>query len=131
VEAAAKVTVTKLDPKTKVVLLRLTRVVSGVRKGVADVFVRPNGVLGVRNEVGGVDWVSKTVLTKGVQHTLDLKLTAAGKSGKVVLSLDGAPITALTKTGNLGTAAVDGVQIGDTTKRSYRISWDDVSVLAG
>jgi hypothetical protein len=131
VEAAAKVTVTKLDPKTKVVLLRLTRVVSGVRKGVADVFVRPNGVLGVRNEVGGVDWVSKTVLTKGVQHTLDLKLTAAGKSGKVVLSLDGAPITALTKTGNLGTAAVDGVQIGDTTKRSYTISWDDVSVLAG
>ena len=131
VEATASVNVTKLDPKSKVVVLRLTRMVAGVRKGVADVFVAPNGALGVRNEVGGVNWTSKTVLTKGTWHTLDLKLTAAGTSGTAVLSLDGTPITALTRTGNLGVAAVDGVQIGDTTKHSYTISWDNVAVLAG
>jgi hypothetical protein len=131
VEASVSVNVTKLDPKSKVVLLRLTRVVSGVRKGIADVFVKPNGALGVRNEVAGVDWTSTILLTKGTAHTLDLKLTAAGKSGKVILSLDGTPITALTRTANFGTAAVDGVQIGDTTKHTYTVSWDDVSVLAG
>jgi hypothetical protein len=59
------------------------------------------------------------------------ELTAAGKSGEVVLSPDGTPITAPTRTANLGTSAVDGVQIGDTTKHSYTISWDDVSMLAG
>jgi hypothetical protein len=131
VEAATQVDITKLDPKSRVVLLRLTRMVAGVRKGVADVFVAPNGALGVRNEVGGVDWTSKTLLTKGTWHTLDLKLTAAGTTGTAVLSLDGAPISALTRTGNLGVAALDGVQIGDTAKHSYTISWDNVSVLAG
>jgi hypothetical protein len=131
VDASVSVNVTTLDPTSKVVLLRLTRMVSGVRKGVADVFVAPNGALGVRNEVGAVNWTSTTLLTPGTAHTLDLKVTAAGKSGKVVLSLDGTPISALTRTGNFGTAAVDGVQIGDTANHSYTISWDDVAVTAG
>ena len=132
VGATVKVNATTLDPGNKVVLLRLTSPVPGsAPKGIVDVFVRPNGTLGLRNEVTGVDWGNTSTMSLGTWHTLGLSITVAGTSSTVSVTLDGTAVTKLTGSGNFGTTAVGGVQIGDTSKRAYTISWDDVAVTAG
>ena len=125
VDYSFKVKVSSLDPAKKVVIARLLN----SSQGIVNLFLMPNGALGLRNETTSVDWAHPVVLSKNAWHTLDLKLSVAGASGTVAVTVDGTPVTQLTGSGNFGTAPVSRVQIGDTAgQESYTISWDDVSV---
>jgi len=98
-------------------------------QGILNLSLTPTSALALRNETTNVDWAQAPALTKNVWHTLDVKLSVAGTSGKVSVSVDGTEVSQLTGTGNFGTASVSKVQIGDTAgQKSYTISWDDVSV---
>lgn len=82
----------------------------------------------VRNAVRGVTYASSTVVTTGAWHEVVLHVLV-GSAGRIDVSYDGAPIAALSRTGNLGTAPIGRFQVGESaTGRTYDVAIDDVSV---
>ena len=120
-----KVKISALDASKKVVIARLLN----SSQGILNLSLTPTGAVALRNETTNVDWAQAPALSKNVWHTFDVKLSVAGTSGKVTVSVDGTQVSQLTGTGNFGTAPVSKIQIGDTAgQKAYTISWDDVSV---
>jgi fibronectin type III domain protein/calcineurin-like phosphoesterase family protein len=88
-----------------------------------------SGTLNLRNDAGAVTHSSTTSVSLGQWHTLELHAVIAGASGQTEVWLDGQLVGALSRTQNLGTAAIARVQIGDNTGgRTYDVAIDDVRV---
>jgi hypothetical protein len=97
---------------------------------IINLYLSQTGKLALRNNVGSVTTTSATSMPSGGWHQVVLHVTVSGTSGSVDVSLDGAPVSDLSLTGqNLGTNPVTGLQVGDNTGgRTYDIDFDDISV---
>jgi hypothetical protein len=107
----------------------LQRVLSAQSKGIFTAMVNATGLLAIRNEVTGKTTTSTTTVTNGVWHTLDVHVLIAGTSSRSELWYDGAYVSTLAKTHDLGVVAIGRVQLGDSViGRSYDVAYDDVAV---
>jgi hypothetical protein len=82
--------------------------------------------LGFRDDVTATNTISSTVPGAG-WHVVELHATVT--AGRVDVWLDGTAVPALAGSGaNLGTAAIGGMQIGETTTaRTYDVVFDDAA----
>jgi fibronectin type III domain protein/calcineurin-like phosphoesterase family protein len=95
------------------------------------VFASPTGVLGYQNNVTGLSTYSKTPLSSGVWHSLEVRAMINDANSQVQTFLDGQPVPDLTKTESLGTTPIGRIQLGENiTGRTYDVSFDDVSAAA-
>ncbi len=121
---AAQIRVLSHNASSTIILLRI---LGANGNGLARLLLLPNGRLAYRNDVAGKQHTSTTTLPTG-WHRLELHVTS-GTSGSVRVVLDGATVTGLDRTENLGTSRVATVEIGDHVKgRRYDIVWDEVAV---
>jgi hypothetical protein len=115
-----------LSRSTTVVLQSL---LTAQGKSIVATLLNANGLLSIRNGVTGAQTTSTTPVANGVWHTLELHVRIAGPSSRSEVWYDGAFVSALAKTHDLGLAAVGRVQLGDNVSgRSYDIAYDDVAV---
>jgi len=75
-------------------------------------------------------FTSSTVASIGTWHDIVLKMTIAGASGTSEVWLDGVKVPELSLTTNFGTAQIASVQLGDSSSRTYDITYDDVMVTS-
>jgi hypothetical protein len=82
--------------------------------------------LRVRNAVSATTVTAATTVAAGAWHHLVVHLTIAGASGHTDVSLDGASIAALSRTWNTGSNPIGRLTIGNSTKKTVDIAYDDV-----
>jgi hypothetical protein len=93
-----------------------------------SVYLNAKGNLGYKSHFATGAVISGVAPSKGVWHDLQVRVVVSGASSTVEVWLDGAQVNALTKTTNLGPAAVGHIQIGDSgAKRTYDVAFDDVA----
>ena len=98
---------------------------------IINLYLSQTGKLSLRGNVGGgFTATSAATLPAGSWHRVVLHAIIGGTSGSVDVSMDGTAVTDLSLTGqNLGTNAITGLQLGETTTgRTYDIDFDDVAV---
>jgi hypothetical protein len=121
-DAYARVAFNVQSQGSQVVLLRLYNAASS--KG-GYLYLTPGGSLGFRNDATGTSIPSTVRPTPG-WHVLELHLNIS--AGIVEVWLDGAPVTALNQTGvNLGANPVGVLQIGDTAKVTWSVTFDNAA----
>jgi hypothetical protein len=93
---------------------------------VIAVYLRPGGIVTVRNNVTGVNYQGQTVLSEGSWHRVVLHASIAG--GGFDVTVDGVPDSALTQAGqDLGAEAFTTFQLGDdATGRTFTFDADDL-----
>jgi hypothetical protein len=96
------------------------------------VFLNASGALAYRNEVTDVNRVSTLKVPTGSGwHLLDVH-AVIGSSGSVRVALDGASVSGLDRSENLGTTPVGRVEIGNRPAgHTYQLVFDDVTVVDG
>ncbi len=120
----AKVNVASVSGASAVNFLKV-RTATGV--ALAEVFVTPGRVLGLRNAVSGVASNTSVVVSTGVWHEVVLHVVVNGGSSVWDLSWDGSVV--LSGTGSLGTAGVGRVQIGENVAgRTGDFYYDSITV---
>jgi len=107
--------------------VNLLRVRTSTDTSIGYVYVSSTGTLGLRDDAGAVTLTSSVVPGAG-WHLLELTLTI-GTSGASSVSVDGATVASLSKTGNWGTTPVGRFQIGEVqTGRIYDVVFDDAEI---
>lgn len=107
----------------------LTRVRTASNGNLVKVLVNNAGKLAYRNDVAGVTRTSSLVVTNGVWHRLQARVTVAGANGRVQVWLDGSPVAGLDRVESLGTAPAGKVEVGNRpTGKTYDLVLDDVDV---
>lgn len=107
----------------------LLRVQTATAKNLLTLSTNSSNRILLRNNSAATTAISTTVAGLNAWHDLVLTTTISGATSKTAVTLDGAAITALTKTWNLGTTPIGKIQLGDSTKgRSSSIYFDDISV---
>jgi len=92
--------------------------------------INKNGLLIARNNATQTTYQSTVVVSGGSWHRVDVHLKV-GTGGRFDVSLDAAPVAALSRSNALGTATIAQMKIGDTyTGRSFDVAFDDVSVAS-
>ena len=92
-------------------------------------YVSSTGKLAYRNDAGLQTTVSATPVSRGVWHTLQVRVLINGGAGQTETWLDGVRVDALSKTEALGTTPVGRIQLGDnSTGTTYDIAFDDIAV---
>ena len=92
--------------------------------------INKNGLLIARNNATQTTYQSTVVVSGGNWHRVDVHLKV-GTGGRFDVSLDAAPVAALSRSNALGTATIAQMKIGDTyTGRSFDVAFDDVSVAS-
>jgi hypothetical protein len=113
--------------KSQSAQVNLLRLRDAAGNSLGYVFLSSSGLLGVRNDVAATTTTS-TVAPGTGWHTVELHFGIS--TGTIEVWLDGSAVPALTtSTGaNLGSAAVGGLQIGETqTGRTYDVLYDDAA----
>jgi hypothetical protein len=113
----------RLSNGTTVSLLRL-RTANGA--GIVSLKVNKAGNLVRRNEVTGTTVRSSVGLPKNAWHSLSLRAIVNGASSTVEIGFDGGLVSSLSGTTSLGTAPVGSVQIGNNSKATMDVAFDDV-----
>jgi hypothetical protein len=112
---------------SNVVDLFKLRTGSGV--ALLTVFASPTGVLGYQNNVTTASTYSRTKVSFGVWHSLEVRVTIDGGNSQTQTWLDGQPVADLTKTESLGTTPIGRFQLGENiTGRSYDVALDELSL---
>ena len=94
--------------------------------GIIALQVNGSNKLSVKNLVTGTTRTSARIVTKNVWHEAELHVTISGASSLVEVWLDGAQVTDVGGTDNLGTTAVGRVQLGsNSTAPTYDVAFDD------
>jgi hypothetical protein len=111
---------------SQVNLLR-DRTASGT--SIAYLYVNTSGALGIHNDTTATSLTSSTIVVPGSGwHELEMHTQIDGTSSVLEVWLDGARISALSSTTNLGTTPVGQMQIGDAqTGRTYNVVYDDAA----
>jgi hypothetical protein len=92
-------------------------------------YVSSTGKLAYRNDAGLQTVVSSITVSRGVWHTLQVRVLINGGAGQTETWLDGVRVDALSKTEALGTTSVGRVQLGDNSiGNSYDIAFDEIAV---
>jgi hypothetical protein len=106
----------------------VARLATGSGKNVVAVMLDKSGRLVTLNQTTGKSAVGP-VVTSSAWHTLRVRLVVNGTASSVAVTLDGAPVPALTRTDNLGTTAVGRLYIGDPASgRTFDVVYDDTLV---
>jgi hypothetical protein len=93
-------------------------------------FASPTGVLGYQNNVTTLSTYSRTAISAGVWHKLELHTVINGSAGQTQTWLDDQPVPDLSRTESLGTTPIGRIQLGENIAgRSYDVAFDDVSVV--
>jgi len=114
-------------------LLRFRSGTTGTGGAILGVFVSSTGKLGYTNDTpGGTSLTSTTSpISNGVWHSLEVHVhidTTDNTKGQVDVWLDGAPVSGLSQTLNLGATAVQRLQLGESTAgRVYDVAFDQVA----
>jgi hypothetical protein len=97
---------------------------------IAELFITPAQILGLRNDVTGIATSSPNTVTTGVWHDVRLHVVVNGTSSTTEVLFDGATVPALTSNvANLGTTGVGRVQVGENvTGRTADLAYDTVTV---
>ena len=107
----------------------LLKLRTGSGAALLTMFASPTGVLGYQNNVTTVSTYSRTAISAGVWHKLELHTVINGAAGQTQTWLDDQPVTDLSKTESLGTTPIGRVQLGENIAgRSYDVAFDDVTV---
>jgi chitodextrinase len=118
-----------LGQGTNVVDLLKLRTATGA--AALTVFASPTGMLGYQNNVTTLSTYSKTPVSSGAWHSLEVRTSIDDTNSQVQTFLDGQPVADLTKTESLGTTPIGRIQLGENiTGRTYDVAFDDVSVTA-
>ena len=92
-------------------------------------YVSSTGKLAYRNDAGQQTVVSALPVSRGVWHTLQVRVLINAGAGQTETWLDGVRVDALSKTEALGTTPVGRIQLGDnSTGTTYDIAFDDIAV---
>jgi hypothetical protein len=106
----------------------LAAVKTSAGRTIGIVFVGTGGKLGFKDAITGVTTMSSRKVSRGAWHRLELQLSV-GAADRVQISLDGA--SALDLSGDLGSAAVGRLLLGDTASgRTFVELFDDVLLEA-
>ena len=120
----ARAYVDVVSASSQVNLLRLRTAADG---SIGYLYVTAAGMLGLRDDAGGVTLSSTTSLTFGTWHSLEVHFTINGISGASEVWLDGNPVADLTTTLDLGTTNIGKIQIGEVLSgRTYDVIFDDI-----
>ena len=124
---SVKVNLASISGTSAVNFLKI-RTASGT--ALAEVFITPSGVLGLRNDVTGVAVNSTKVVSTGTWHTITLRAVIAGTASTTEVTFDGVTVAALgSSTADLGTTPIGRVQIGENVAgRTADLSYDTVTV---
>jgi hypothetical protein len=96
---------------------------------VLGLYVNGSNRLAYRNDVGAVSRTSTTTVTLGAWHEVEVRVRVNGTASQTEVWYDGVRIPALSRTENLGTAAIGRVQLGEGgTGKTYDVAFDDVVV---
>ena len=107
-------------------LLKL-RTASGA--ALLTMFASPTGVLGYQNNITTISTYSRTAISPGVWHKLELHTVINGAASQTETWLDDQPVADLTRTESLGTTPIGRIQLGENIAgRSYDVAFDDVNV---
>jgi hypothetical protein len=110
---------------TTAILLRARRT-DGT--GLVNLQLTSAGALALRDEIGSTTTTSGLKPAGGVWHRLTLRLTVNGTASSTAVWLDGAQVTALSKTVSLGTMLPGRLQIGDhLANRVFTIDLDEAA----
>lgn len=114
--------------KSQVSQLNLLRLRDASGNSIGYLYLSPSGTLAFHSDASNSNLLS-TVAPGAGWHTLQLHVVINGTASTVQVSLDGTALPQLsTSTANLGTAAVGGFQIGETTTgRTYDVVFDDAA----
>jgi hypothetical protein len=125
--ASVKVNLASISGASSVNFLKF-RTATGT--ALAEVFINPSGVLGLRNDVTGVAATSTSVVTTGTWHTITLRAVIAGTASTTDVTFDGTTVASLgSATANLGTTPIGRIQIGENVAgRTADLSYDTVTV---
>jgi hypothetical protein len=92
-------------------------------------FASPTGVLGYQNNITTISTYSRTAISPGVWHKLELHTVVNGAASQTETWLDDQPVSDLTRTESLGTTPIGRIQLGENIAgRSYDVAFDDVNV---
>ncbi|MDQ4006306.1 MAG: polysaccharide lyase, partial [Actinomycetota bacterium] len=92
-----------------------------------SVYVKATGRLSVYNGITGTNISSTTAVSKGAWHDVQLHVRIAGTRSQVEVWLNGARVTALSRTVSLGTNPIGRLQLGEhSSGRSFEVAFDDV-----
>ena len=93
-----------------------------------SVGLNSKGKLVARNNRTKVTYASTIVVGNGVWHQLGVH-AKTGTGARFDVTYDGAPVDALNRTNNLGSATIGKLTVGDTTQgRTFNVAFDDVSL---
>jgi Calcineurin-like phosphoesterase len=124
---SVKVNLASISGTSSVNFLKL-RTATGT--ALAEVFITPSRVLGLRNDVTAAATNSTTIVTTGTWHTVTLHAIIAGTTSTLDVTYDGTPLATLgSTTANLGTIPIGRIQIGENlTGRTADLSYDTITV---
>lgn len=88
--------------------------------------VDADGDLLLRNNLDGTTRYSTARLAVGSWYEVELDVHIAGASSSVDVLLDGALVGSLALRADLGTQGIAWITIGDSTKRAFDVSFDEV-----
>ena len=92
-------------------------------------FASPTGVLGYQNNITTVSTYSKTNVTAGAWHSVEVHVVINDTTSQTETWLDGQSVPDLSKTESLGTTPIGRIQLGENiTGRTYDVAFDDVTV---
>ena len=95
----------------------------------AEVYLTPSRLLGVRNDVTGVATNSTTTLAADTWRRVALHVLVADAASRIDVTLDGTPVPGLSLTTSLGTTPVGRVQVGENVAgRTADLYYDTVQV---
>ncbi len=109
----------------------LIRLRSATGAGIASLRINSTGRIQRRNEVVGSTLTSATVLSRSVWHELRLRAVVAQATPFLEVWLDGVRLVDVSGPTALGTAPVGQVQVGNSTKATMDVVFDDAQVLLG
>ena len=92
-------------------------------------FASPTGVLGYQNNITTVSTYSKTTVTAGAWHSVEVHVVINDTTSQTETWLDGQSVPDLSKTESLGTTPIGRIQLGENiTGRTYDVAFDDLTV---
>ncbi len=110
----------------------LMRLRTAASASLLGIYVTGTGRLGYRNDQAGASVQSTTSVTLGTWHELQVHATVAGTQGSIQVWLDGTSVPGLTNTEDLGTQAIQILQVGDNASgKTHQVAYDDVAASLG
>jgi hypothetical protein len=109
----------------------LVKLKTGAGRALLSVFVAPTGVLGYQNNVTRQGTYGNVPVTRGIWHSLEVRLHVGRGPGKAQAWLDGYTVGKPTKAPWFGKTPIRLIQLGEDVRgRTYAVAFDDILAAA-